>query len=175
MPHAPAPCAQGLPRRYWLGGMLAATALAAVPWRTGLSAAAATAPNAAFLRLSQLLTGYEALDADLAQRLQDALRATNPDLLDQSAGLLQFLDDRQVGLEALDGALKAQHPALAALPRQIMTAWYLGVVGGGVQARALALEHSLAAATVADMLKPPTYAYGAPGSWSARPAAQASQ
>ena len=45
----------------------------------------------------------------------------------------------------------------------------LGVVGSGEGARCVAYETALNAVIVADVLKPPTYAYGAYGSWSAKP------
>ena len=67
--------------------------------------------------------------------------------------------------------LDGEHSPLAPLPRQIMSAWFLGVVGGGGSgdARCVAYETALNAVVVADVLKPPTYAYGAYGSWSAKP------
>jgi hypothetical protein len=51
-----------------------------------------------------------------------------------------------------------------------VTAWYLGVVGEGEQARCLAYETSLMTMVVGDRLPPPTYAYGSYRSWTSKPA-----
>jgi hypothetical protein len=69
----------------------------------------------------------------------------------------------------LQEVLDAEHSALAPLPRRIVTAWYLGVVGEGEHARVVAFETALNAVAVADVLKPPTYCYGAYGSWTKKP------
>ena len=58
---------------------------------------------------------------------------------------------------------------LATLPRKIVSAWFLGIVGSGEQARCIAYETALNAVIVADVLKPPTYAYGVYGSWEKKP------
>lgn len=55
------------------------------------------------------------------------------------------------------------------MPRKVAMAWFMGVVGSGAQARCLAYEHALNAQIVADVLKPPTYAYGTYGSWARNP------
>ncbi len=58
---------------------------------------------------------------------------------------------------------------LAALPRKIATAWFMGIVGSGEKARCIAYESALNAVIVQDVLKPPTYAYGVYGSWAKKP------
>jgi hypothetical protein len=45
----------------------------------------------------------------------------------------------------------------------------MGIVGDGAKARCLAYEKALNAVIVADVLKPPSYAYDAYGSWAAKP------
>jgi hypothetical protein len=50
-----------------------------------------------------------------------------------------------------------------------MSAWYLGIVGEGEHARAVAYESALNAAAVADVLAPPSYCTGEYGSWSRKP------
>jgi hypothetical protein len=74
------------------------------------------------------------------------------------------------GLQAA-GLQQALRRAVAAggLPRQIASAWYLGIVGTGEAAVCVAYEQALNAAVVADVLKPPTYSYGAYGSWARKP------
>lgn len=58
---------------------------------------------------------------------------------------------------------------MAAIPRQIVTAWYVGVVGESTQAQCLAYEQALMSVVTEDKLRPPTYAYGAYGSWQEKP------
>ncbi len=45
----------------------------------------------------------------------------------------------------------------------------MGIVGSKQRARCLAFETALNAEIVADVLKPPTYAYGPYGSWGRKP------
>ena len=60
--------------------------------------------------------------------------------------------------------------AIVGLPRSIVTAWCLGIIGQGESARCIAYETALNAVIVADILKPPTYAYGVYGTWQSKPA-----
>jgi hypothetical protein len=69
----------------------------------------------------------------------------------------------------LQHVLDNEHSALAALPRKIVTAWYLGVVGDGEKARCITFETSMMNEIVSDKLKPPSYGYGGYGSWAERP------
>ncbi len=154
-------------RRHVIGGALAATTVALWPWKPALPVEADALT--AFLTLSQLLTGRATLDPALGRRLLEALQASNAGFNQQAADLLGLLQTRKIPLPELPALLAAEKPAFAALPSQVMAAWYLGIVGGGPQARVVAFEHALNAATVADKLKPPTYAYGVPGSWSTNP------
>lgn len=85
--------------------------------------------------------------------------------------LLRFITDRGIDPAKLQTMLDDQASPLAALPRQIVTAWCLGIVGTGAAARCLAFETALNAVIVADVLRPPTYAYGPHGSWAAPPLA----
>lgn len=62
-----------------------------------------------------------------------------------------------------------ENSPLKLVPWQIVTAWYMGIVGDGAKARCLAYETALNAQVVADVLKPPTYADGAYGSWARKP------
>lgn len=156
-----------LHRRHVLGGGLAAAAVSLFPWTPALPLEAD--PATAFFQLSVLLTGRDKLDPVLGQRLLQALQAGNASFNQHTADLLVFLQTRKVPLPELAALLSAEKPPFAALPTQVMAAWYLGVVGDGSQARVVAFEHALNAAAVSDKLKPPTYAYGVPGSWSTNP------
>lgn len=168
MPHFSHDAPFSMRRRDWLAGAAAATTLVVIPWKFAGSAEPPPGQTG-FMRLSQYLTGRATLDTAMGQRIYAALLGNNPQFPEQSQQLLRLIESRNLTTDSLAGALSSEKPELGPLPGQIMTAWYLGVVGTGVQARVLAFEHALNAQTVADQLKPPTYAYGAPGSWSLAP------
>lgn len=159
--------APGVARRGLLAGLLTASTLALIPW-----AAAQPAPTperGAFLALSAILVGRQALDQAQATRLFDALTADDAAFPAAARDLLTYINQRAIDPMRLQTLLDAQDSPLAALPRKIVTAWCLGVVGAGGGARCLAFETALNAVMVSDALKPPTYAYGAYGSWAAPP------
>jgi hypothetical protein len=153
-------------RRQLLLGAVAATAALAVPW---VRSRPGTDTGAAFARVSSYLLGRDGLDAALGHRLQQVLTEMFPNFparLQVLAALLASGSVQPLELQALvDGA----HPELAPWPRRIFRAWTVGVVGEGADARCVAYESALNAVLVADVLKPPTYAYGAYGSWSEPP------
>jgi hypothetical protein len=157
----------GLRRRHLLGGALAAGAVQLIPW----SQAAAPVTDAAtsFIPLSQYLTARTDLNARLGARMQAALQALDAEFPAQSAALWAWVQSQQVPVEQFHARLQAEKPELAAIPVQIMQAWYLGVAGDGAKARVVAYEFALNAQTVGDKLKPPTYAYGVYGSWTSNP------
>ena len=154
-------------RRRLLAGLLTAYTASLIPW-----ALAQPAPHAdigAFTALSAILVGRQALDAVQASRLYDALVAVQPNFPADAQALLTLINDRHIDPQQLQGVLDGEHSPLAPLPRSILGAWALGVVGTGKDARCIAYETALNAVMVADVLKPPTYAYGAYGSWASKP------
>jgi Membrane bound FAD containing D-sorbitol dehydrogenase len=157
----------GVARRGLLGGLLTASTLALIPW-----AAAQPAPNGergAFVALSAILVGRQALDHAQATRLFNALAADDAGFPAAARNLLNVINQHAIDPLRLQGLLDEQGSPLAALPRKIVTAWCLGVVGVGSSARCLAFETALNAVMVSDVLKPPTYAFGGYGSWTAPP------
>jgi len=66
--------------------------------------------------------------------------------------------------------LDSEKSPVAALPRKIATAWYIGVVGDGEKARCITFETNLTNVVVSDKLTPPSYCYGGYGSWAEKPA-----
>lgn len=144
-----------------LGGY-AATWLPA-PW----AASQATAEQAAFFQLSTYLVGRSYLDPAQGKPLFDALSGQAGDFSNRCLALLSDIQARQLQPQTLQQVLDHERSPLAALPRQIIRAWVQGVVGTGTQARCLAYETALGAQMVADVLRPPSYAYGAYGSWAA--------
>lgn len=154
-------------RRRLLAGLLTAYTASLIPW--ALAQPAPSAERGAFTALSAILVGRQALDAAQATRLYDALAATDPHFPTDVQALLALINERHIDPLRLQGVLDDEHSPLAPLPRSIMRAWTLGVVGSGTDAHCVAYETALDAVFVADVLKPPTYAYGAYGSWSSKP------
>lgn len=161
------PAVTALPRRMVLAGFVAAYSASLIPW--ALAEPTNDAGHAAFLAMSAIIAGKQVLDPALAQRLYDALVADDPEFPQQAQLLLSFVEAGKIDPAALQKALDDQKSPVAALPRKIASAWFLGIVGEGVKARCIAYENALNAVIVDDVLKPPTYAYGAYGSWSAKP------
>lgn len=155
-------------RRLVLAAIVGSHAASLIPW--ALAQAVRNADTGAFVAVSALLVGRPSLDAALAGRLYQALVAEDAGFAGSVQALLAFIDEHKVDPLQLQAALDAAKSPLAPLPRTIMTAWCLGIVGSGDKARCLALEEAMNARMVADVLKPPTYAYGPYGSWSRKPA-----
>jgi hypothetical protein len=154
-------------RRCLLGGFVAAYVASRIPW--ALAEPVTDADMAPFMALSALLAGRQSLDAAQAKRLYAALVADDPNFAANAKSLLESVEQRKLDPMALQQVLDAEKSPWAAVPRQVMRAWYLGIVGSGDKARCLAFETALNAEVVADVLKPPTYAYGAYGSWARKP------
>ncbi|QPC95361.1 hypothetical protein GA829_32040 [Mesorhizobium sp. INR15] len=154
-------------RRLLLFGLVSAYTAAIIPW--ALAQEATDPDNGAFLALSAILAGRQSLDQAQAQRLYAALVLDDPGFPAAAKSLLHTIEQRKIDPMRLQKILDDEKSLLGALPRRIVTAWYMGIVGDGAKARCLAFETALNAETVADVLKPPTYAYGAYGSWARKP------
>ena len=162
-----APDACDLARRRVLAGLLTAYTASLIPW--ALAQPVADADQGAFLAVSAILVGRQSLDAAQAKRLYDALTADDAGFPATARALLAFINERKIDPLQLQAMLDTEKSPLAALPRNIVTAWYLGIVGDGERARCIAFETALNAEVVADVLKPPTYCYGVYGSWARKP------
>ena len=154
-------------RRRLLAGLLTAYTASLIPW--ALAQPAPHADRSAFTALSAILVGRQALDAAQTARLYDALAAVHPNFAADVQALLTLINERHIDPLQLQATLDGEHSPLAPLPRSIVGAWALGVVGSGEDARCVAYETALNAVIVADVLKPPTYAYGTYGSWTSKP------
>lgn len=157
----------GLQRRHLLGGALAVSMVQMAPLSWATAPVPATASS--FMALSQYLTARSDLNPKLAARMQSALQALDGQFNAQVDALWSWIDSQHVALDELTTRVKAEQPALAHVPAQVMQVWYLGVAGSGTKARAVTYEFALNAQTVSDKLKPPTYAYGSYGSWTSNP------
>ena len=157
-------------RRGVLRGLLTAYTASLIPW--ALAETVDSPQQGAFQALSAIIAGRQSLDNQLAHNLYRALLADDPDFDSATSNLLKLINERGIDPMQLQRVLDAEYPALAPLPRKIASAWLMGVVGSGEQARCLAYEQALNALMVADVLKPPTYAYGVYGSWASNPTAE---
>lgn len=163
----PGPAPRDLRRRLVLAGLLGAYAASLIPW--ALAQPVASAEQGAFLAVSALLAGRQTLDAAQAKRLYDALVADDAGFAAAAQALLKLINDRKIDPADLHQVLTDEKSPLAPVAQSIARAWFMGIVGNGDKARALAYEDALNAQIVQDFLKPPTYAYGAYGSWSKKP------
>jgi Membrane bound FAD containing D-sorbitol dehydrogenase len=154
-------------RRLLLFGLVSAYTASLIPW--ALAQEVTDADTAPFLALSAILAGRQSLDSAQASRLYKALVADDPGFPAAVKSLLDTIEQRKIDPMQLQTTLDAEKSPLSTLPGRIVTAWYLGIVGDGANARCLAFETALNAQAVADVLKPPTYAYGSYGSWARKP------
>ena len=154
-------------RRGLLKGILTAYTASLVPW--ALAEPVDSPEQGAFLALSAIIAGRPALDNVLATNLYQALVAEDSNFPAASKQLLDLINQRHLAPMQLQKTLDDEKSPLAPLPKKIATAWFMGVVGSGANARCLAYEHALNAVIVADKLKPPTYAYGSYATWAKKP------
>ncbi|MBS0456016.1 MAG: hypothetical protein JSS44_01625 [Proteobacteria bacterium] len=157
-------------RRRLLAGLVAAYTASLIPW--AMAVPVTDAEHGTFVALSAILVGRRMLDAEQGRRLHDALAAIEPGFDADCQVLLNQIDSQRIDPAMLQSVLDAGHANVAPLPRKIMRAWCLGLVGEGEATRCLAYEQALDAVVVGDVLRPPTYAYGAYGSWSRPPASK---
>jgi hypothetical protein len=154
-------------RRALLAGLVVGYIASYFPW--SFAQAQRGAAGGAFLSVSKILTGRIVLDATQATRLYDALVIEDARFAEDVQALLALINERNVDPLQLQQLLDAEKSPLATVPKRIVTGWYMGIVGSGQKARALAYENALNAVVVSDVLKPPTYCYGEYGSWSVKP------
>lgn len=163
----------GLSRRTLIGGAAAAGLALAVGGTTLLgtsNAFAAAAASEDFLRLSEFVTGGQPLAPGLAARYQEALARHDPQF-GAAAVLLQrhVQDNRPAHVDDLL-ATPDLNPALRATVAQIVSAWYLGVVGEDADAELISYANALMYRPTAGILDVPTYGSG-PDSWGQKPPA----
>lgn len=157
-------------RRRLLQGMGVLGATTLIP--TGIFPAyASSAISNDFITISIYLTGRDKLSADYSTALYSALTKFDNNLPAKLSHLRAYIDSNSVKAKDLKNKL-SNDPRVAdlvGLTELLLTGWYLGIVGSGDNAVCVAYVDALANKEVADVLKPPSYAYGAYGSWSAKP------
>lgn len=157
----------GLSRRVVLAGLVTAYTASLIPWALAESAPDVDRGN--FLILSALIAGREGLDNELAIRYYDALLENDEGFPAAVSAILTLVNQHRIDPLKLQAFLDESRPELAAVPRRIATAWFLGVVESVDGARVLAYEEALNAQLVSDVLMPPSYCYGGYGSWAQEP------
>jgi hypothetical protein len=150
-----------------LAGLLGAYTASFIPW--ALAQPVVDADRGAFLAVSAILAGRQSLDAAQAARLYDALVAEDPGFPAAVRALLALINERRIDPLQLQKVLDAEKSPLTPLPRKIVTAWFMGIVGSGEKAHCVEFEKALNAQIVSDVLKPPTYCYGVYASWTKKP------
>src|SRR5690554_5857610 len=144
-------------RRVVLAGLLSAYTASLIPWAVAQSAPDVERGN--FLALSALIAGRQSLDTALALRYYDALVSVDAGFPSAVTELLTLINRQRIDPLQLQALLDEQYPALAAVPRKIATAWFLGMVETPDGTQVLAYEEALNAQMVSDVLKPPSYCY----------------
>ena len=157
-------------RRRILQGMGALAATTLLP--SGILPAFADTPaNSDFSDISRFLTGRATLSAEYSTALFSAFSKIDSQFPQQLARLKQWISVNSVSAADLHKRLAADNSVadIAGLPALILTGWYLGIAGSGDKAICVAYVDALANQEVAAVLNPPTYAYGAYGSWATKP------
>ncbi len=141
-------------------------------WTWAVTVPSAPSPGAAalkvpgdFMELSRLLIPDTKLDQRIAARLYAALIAQDGGFVRQAQALLEFARAARIGaVEALATAAQDDAAHMATLGK-IISAWYLGVVGGDVGGTLVTFELALMHRQVQDAVVAPTYCRAAPGYW----------
>ncbi|GBR36792.1 sugar dehydrogenase complex small subunit [Gluconobacter kondonii] len=105
-----------------------------------------------FMDVSKRLTGMKVLDVDFGQRLYESCQRIIPNFQENANKLSQEVGQGTTPLE-----------------QALLVGWYDGVVEHGDKAECVAYVASLDRVITSDVLKPPSYAFGAYGSWKAQP------
>jgi hypothetical protein len=161
-------------RQFIIGTAVVATVgavggLASLHTAVAQESAASDANFTAFMRLSQYLTGKTTLDVEIGRAILAGLLDDDASANTAIAQLNDFVARTNTPANTLQSVLDASQPALAKLPKKVVTAWYLGVVGTDKKARTVAYEQALMYPPIADVIVMPSYARGVPGYWAKPP------
>lgn len=126
-----------------------------------------------FLRLSEFVTGGSPLSAGLATRYLAALTKSDTAFAAAAQALHQHVASHKFSHVDDLLAVPDLDPALRATAAQIVSAWYLGVVGEDADAVLISYANALMYRPTAGILDIPTYGSG-PDSWGTKPVVPAS-
>lgn len=154
--------ATGITRRTLLEGFASFSALALVsPF--SIAAPQSAQPADTFLKLSMQLTQVNLLNPKLSERLYQALKAESP----QFDGELQAL--AQAVATAGTDITTALKPTAKNTAKRILSAWFTGIVGEGLDAKVITYRHALQFNAVDDVLVIRSYCPNKPGFWRNKP------
>lgn len=132
---------------------------------------ASASPDEDFTRISSLLTGKKQLPENFTRVIFSAFSKIDSNFGSKVSKLQQWIERHSLNADEISSKL-ATDPSVADvahLPTDILTGWYLGIIGKGDEAICVAYVEAFANQVVADVLSPPTYAFGAYGSWAEKP------
>jgi fructose 5-dehydrogenase small subunit len=131
--------------------------------------AASSALRAAFLRLSMFVTGQRDLDQETGARFYAALSHRDPAFAAKIGALITRIDEAKFAdMDAFLAATPADS-ALFGTAKQVVSAWYLGIVGEAADAELITYAESLMYRPTRGVLAVPTYGPG-PLAWGDKPA-----
>jgi hypothetical protein len=155
-------------RRFLAMSALAASVAALATSSPGITQAIASTSDSdpAFLALARFLTGRSDLDPRIVTRARDALIAADSGFADKARTLMHAIQDANLtSVDAFAGSplyADASHRATAIA---VVSAFYLGQVGEGREARLVSFEKALMFQPTAGVLVIPSYALGGPNYW----------
>ncbi|PKE27950.1 gluconate 5-dehydrogenase [Rahnella sp. AA] len=155
--------AAGISSQMLGGGVFATLAHAAPPL-----ASAITMPDS-FMTLSKQLTATDNLEPHLGQALYSWLHDKQLDTRLDALSALLSAHDGVVG-DNLHQLLTQQPAELAQLYQQLVSGWYLGVVGQPGSQKCIGFENIVSYQLLKNNLLPPSYAPGEPNFWVNKPA-----
>jgi hypothetical protein len=171
-PSSPSTLLPTVSRRTLLGAAVAASTALALGGTAILgssNAFAAAVSSADFLRLSEFLTGGKPLAEGLATRFQSALARHDPKFDATVADLQRYVADaKAANIDELLAREDLGEPMRKTIT-QIVSAWYLGIVGNDADAELVSYAEALMYRPTLDVLVIPTYG-GGPDSWGEKPA-----
>lgn len=168
---SPEDSSSALSRRAVLGAAIAAGTVLAVGGAAVLgstNAYAAAADSADFLRLSEFLTGGKPLAAGLATRYQASLAKHDPKFSASVGDLQRYVGEAKAAdIDELLARPDLSEPLRKSIT-QIVSAWYLGIVGNDDDVELISYADALMYRPTIDVIVVPSYG-GGPDSWGQKP------
>src|SRR5690554_1465514 len=110
-----------LSRRQLLVGLMSAYTASLIPW--ALAQEVPEEGQAAFMALSAIIAGRQALNPELAKRIYEALDRSEQDFATRTQQLVALIEEQKIDPLQLQAVLDEQYPQLAPIPRKLAAAW----------------------------------------------------
>lgn len=124
--------------------------------------------NPNFVSVSKKLTQHNDLNPILIERFYKALKALSPSF-DNDVNTLA----EEMSANGDFSKATAMSPDIKKTAMDILSAWYTGIVGKGVNAQVITYRHALEFNAVDDVLGVRSYCISKPGSWAEKPVEEA--